>query len=278
MQNPTSKLSGIVLMLLTGIVGIVIGAVLTSQMRSNDEAAVIEPTEIGMPTDVPVTETVLPTEIPATETARSTATAMSTSTPSPSPVPTQTAIPTPTRIPIDVNSVVEKVKSSAELTSAKALIHVEIRYSDGKNLLITEGKYTVRAGIDLKDITKQNVIVTKNGDFNDVTINLPPTKFLDEPAPKPGSEIISDKVALTLPEQWKQFLLGKTLSIPEIEKMGPDRQKEALRRACEFGLLEFAADHLRYELRQFLNDSDPLNRYNNYIIVSSAGACSTEQQ
>ncbi len=268
--------SGLVWIVLTGIIGILIGAILSSQIGNDTQDVAIAPTETVVPTEVPATEipatatavpTVPPTEVPATETA------IPTNTASPSPVPTQTTIPTPTMIAIDKKAIISKVQSSFELVSAKAVVQVDINYTDRNYILVTKSKYTVLAGIDLNDITEKNIIVTRNGEYNTVTITLPPTKFIGNPAEVPNSTLIQDKIALTWSERWEQYWGNKSLEIPVANKINSEHQAEALKRACEFGLLEFAADHARAELRSFLFDSDPLNKYNDYIIKAPVGTC-----
>ena len=242
--------------ILTGIIALLIGVLLATQIGGSSTSISSEPTQQPAPTEIPVSETVAPSE-----------TAM------PTQIPTQTPVPTPTQIVVDKQSVIEKVNSDFKLVSAEAVVSVDVKFSDEKNMILTQGKYTVIAGIDLKDVTKENVTVTSDGSSNTVTITLPQTVFIGDPAVVPDSSKVSDKIPLTWGESISQFFLGKNLTIPESNAISAVQQTEALRRACEFGLLEFAADHARYELRHFLFNNDPLNKYNNYVIVTSAGTC-----
>jgi hypothetical protein len=242
--------------IVTGVVALLIGLVLATQFAGTATTTSVEPTDVPVPTELAATETIAPSI-----------------TPEPTQPPTQTAVPTPTQIVIDKQSVIEKVKSDLKLVSAEAVVSVDVKFSDEKNMILTKGKYTVTAGIELKDVTKENVTVTSDGTSNIVTITLPQTTFIGDPAEVPGTAIVSDKIALTWAEGLGQFFFGKVLTIPETNAINTVQQAEALRRACEFGLLEFAADHARYELRHFLFNNDPLNKYNNYVVLTSAGTC-----
>lgn len=257
--------SGLVWIVLTGIIGILIGAILSSQLGNVTQDVAVAPTETVLPTDIPATETVIPTDIPATATAEVTNTA------SPSPIPTQTASPTPTPIIISKESVVERTQKNSELVTIKAIVSTDINFGETKNILQTKYKFTVSAGIDLDDFSEKNITITTDGTYNTVTITLPPTKFIGDPSP-----VVDSYKVIPIPVTWDEKfvrLVGLTFSNPDINQIIQDHQKEALRRACEFGLLEFAADHARVKLRSFLFDNDPLNKYNDYIIKAPVGTC-----
>lgn len=258
MQNIRTHLWTII----SAVVALAIGVLISPQLGLSPKTIATVPTTTLMPTDMPptLTETVVPTSEPSATSA-------------PTLIPTQTAIPTPTLIAVDKKAVIEQVKSDLELVTASAIVKVDINFSDGNSMLVSEGKYTVKAGIDLKEVNENNVTVERDGQDVTITINLPPTKFIGDPAEVPGTSIVSDKMPLSWGASWDQFWNGKQLTIPEHNGINQQQQDEAKRRACEFGLLGFAADHARYELRRFLMTNDPLNKYKNYVILTSEGSC-----
>jgi hypothetical protein len=234
------------------ILALLVGIVFSSQIREPVQSLIMGPTTVPYPTFAPWTATVEPT---ATTTH--------------TPLPTLTA----THVGVDKESVVLRVKKALKLVTAESVISVDVRFSDKKSMILTEGKYTVIAGIDLEELTANDIEVVPYGNENSVMITLPPTKFLYDPAEVKGTSKVLEIIALSWDQGLSDYFFGKNLEIPERNEINSAQQDQALRRACESGLLEFAADHARYELRKFLELTDSKQNLNNYVIVTSAGTC-----
>lgn len=222
------------------------------------------PTASAVPTEVPATATIAATETPST---------IPTQTPYPTytTVPTYTSIPTPTMRVIAKEAVVTSIHSVDKRIFVESKIQVNINFELDDYIHFTTGTYMVQAGIltgtiSLKDISTQN---TASG--NTITISGIETHFIGEPNPTADTPHEEDPISKNAILQWGQSIFGKQfLKLNNSSEVIGAQRTLALQRACEYGILDFAADNARNVLRgELLNN--PGFKYAEINIIAKPG-------
>jgi hypothetical protein len=225
------------------------------------------PTATAVPTEVPATATIVPTETPST---------IPTQTPYPTltPVPTYTAIPTPTMRIIAKEAVVTSIHSVNKRIFVESIIQVNINFDIDEYIHYTTGSYKVQAGIITGTISPSNITVMNTAQGNIITISGIKTHFIGEPNPMEDTPHEGEPISKSYWKQLGQGIFGmQFLELNDSAQILTAHRNLAIQRACEYGILDYAADNARNVLRGELQNTPGFKFAEINIIVNPGNDC-----
>lgn len=166
--------------------------------------------------------------------------------------------PPPPEDTVDVRSVVvQQVQDASELTTAVFAMETVVPtasdrtfagYTIGKTNLLYVAHGEVRAGIDLSELTQENVVVNDSPDGETVLrVQLPAPRLLDSKIDVAQSQVYDyDRGFLNLgPDRAPQLQsLAQQTALVQIEQA-----------ACEEGILDMASDRAELVVKQLLSSA-----------------------
>lgn len=207
-----------------------------------------------------------PTLVPATSTVEPTGTATAIPTATKTPMPTLT--PTATKYVVQVSAVVRNVKEASRQIVYEADVDVTVKYSDEKKLpvwndgqiFIMQSTWHVMASFDWNKMTS---VVDKN--TGKITVTLPAPK-LEAPAPigKPTYDYYKSGI---------EYIFKESDEVEMTQQAQLDAKAEASRQACQIGLLDKAATHAEFVVKEIILDIDPRINYRDITVNVPAGTC-----
>lgn len=172
---------------------------------------------------------------------------------------------------VDVQSiVVQQIQGMSELTTAKFTMQAVVPtsrdrtfagYTLGSTTLLYIAHGEVRAGIDLSQITRDNVQVTDN---NGLTVQLPPPKVLDSKIDVNRSQVY---------DYDRGFLGLGPDAAPELQQLAQQQTlQQIVSAACNEGILQEANTRAELAIRQLLTTTG----YDTVTVLTQApppGSC-----
>jgi hypothetical protein len=227
----------------------------------------------GMPRIVLAGQTT-PTVVAVQPTQTLTPSATATMTATATLVPTMTPTPTATPYVVTQDAVMRSMRNEWQLTTQSMIVesHWNIdtstdrsnfdKFVNGTLTIEALATYEVRAGIDLQNVR----IVVSPG--NAITVTLPAPTIVTV-AEDIGQRYINARkggLVYTLsPNDQLEVSLTKQISI--------DTAQTARTKACQRGILTHAAQHASYVVRDLVSSINPLIRYQDITVVTTAGVC-----
>jgi len=179
-----------------------------------------------------------------------------------------TLTPTATKYVVQVSAVVRNVKEASRQIVYEADVDVTVKYSDEKKLpvwndgqiFIMQSTWHVMASFDWNKMTS---VVDKN--TGKITVTLPAPK-LEAPAPigKPTYDYYKSGI---------EYIFKESDEVEMTQQAQLDAKAEASRQACQIGLLDKAATHAEFVVKEIILDIDPRINYRDITVNVPAGTC-----
>lgn len=227
----------------------------------------------GMPRIVLADQTT-PTAVAAQPTQILTPTQTATLTATPTLVPTKTPTPTATPYVVTQDAIMRSMRNEWQLTTQSMIVesHWNIdtsanrsridKWFNGTLAIEALATYEVRAGINLQEAR----IVVAPGNKITITLPAPTIETVTEDIGQRSITARKSGVIYTLsPDDQLEVTLTKQISA--------DTALTARTKACQRGILTRAAQHAAYVVRDLVSSINPLIRYQDITVVTTAGVC-----
>ena len=227
----------------------------------------------GMPRIVLADQTT-PTAYAGQPTQTITPTQTATLTATPTLVPTITPTPTATPYVVTQDAIMRSMRNEWQLTTQSMIVesHWNIdtsanrssidKWFNGTLTIEALATYEIRAGINLQEAR----IVVAPGNKITITLPAPTIETVTEDIDQRYISARKSGVIYTLsPDDQLEVTLTKQIST--------DTAQTARTKACQRGILNRAAQHAAYVVRDLVSSINPLIRYQDITVVTTAGVC-----